>query len=265
MKPDCRLFLMLLLLIPQLGWATNSPAQGRQPMAKTFRLMTMSVIHQQPNGRILDIWEQDTTFTSTDSAGEWIKISGYFPAGQWQPNKEQWWVRRDYAYEITPSSPSPVRSRRSNDPPRHIVVDKSDFTLTIFEERDNRLAPIFDTIVAVGMDRCMPKEKGGRCYYTDPGNYQVRWKVHDPKGIEWCIPKYMEKEYPRAIARGQRCFRGVLGNFALNIGKSYAIHGTNNPATLGTKASHGCIRVANNDMKQIYYLMNEGDKVTIKE
>lgn len=144
-------------------------------------------------------------------------------------------------------------------------IDKSTFELEVIEERNENKEVIFKTTVALGMDRCLPEEKGGRCYYTDPGEYHVRWKVHDPQGIEWCIPKSMEKEYASAIARGKRCFRGALGNHALNIGKTYAIHGTSNPSSLGKRVSHGCIRTANEAVKKLYSLMEEGDKVYIIE
>ena len=88
-------------------------------------------------------------------------------------------------------------------------------------------------------------------------------KIHDPEGIQWCIPKTMEKEYSRAIKRGERCYRGAIGKYALNIGKSYAIHGTSNPRSIGKRVSHGCVRTYNRDIKQIYQLMDVGDKVYI--
>lgn len=258
------LFALLLLAWSAPGLANSSARVAEQAVAKTFRLATASVIRQGPDGRIVDIWERDTLFTALSDQGEWLRISGHFPAGRWQPHSQGWWIRKDYAHEASPGHDAPTPAPIEGSP-RFIVVDKSDFRLTVFEERAEQHAAIFNTTVALGMDRCLPKTKGGRCYYTDPGDYQVRWKVHDPSGIEWCIPKHMEKEYPRAIARGQRCFRGPLGQYALNIGKSYAIHGTNNTASLGKKASHGCIRVANNAMKTLYRLMRQGDKVYIQE
>ncbi|MCW8982585.1 MAG: L,D-transpeptidase, partial [Gammaproteobacteria bacterium] len=144
---------------------------------------------------------------------------------------------------------------------------KSDFTLKVFETKkgSDEEEIVYTTKVALGMDRCMPKEKGGKCYFTDPGEYQIRWKIYDPLGIEWCIPKSMEKEFKSDIEAGNRCFRGSIGDYALNIGKTYAIHGTANPASIGTKASHGCVRTANTDMQRIFNMMDVGDKVYIRE
>lgn len=44
------------------------------------------------------------------------------------------------------------------------------------------------------------------------------------------------------MAHGKRCFEGVLGKFALDIAKSYAIHATRDVDSLGKKQSHGCLR-----------------------
>jgi murein L,D-transpeptidase YafK len=41
------------------------------------------------------------------------------------------------------------------------------------------------------------------------------------------------------------------------------IHGTNNPASLGTRASAGCIRMANADVAWLYRLLPLGTVVTI--
>ena len=75
--------------------------------------------------------------------------------------------------------------------------------------------------------------------------------------------KEMEKENARDIAAGKRCFKGAIGSHALNIGKTYAIHGTRNTASLGKKVSHGCVRTENQKMAKIYDLMDVGDKVYI--
>ena len=50
-----------------------------------------------------------------------------------------------------------------------------------------------------------------------------------------------------------------------NIGKSYAIHGTANPASTGSRASHGCIRTANANMEHIFNMMDVGDPLYITE
>ncbi len=231
--------------------------------ARTYQLKTIAVVRSAPEGQIVDIWNSDTLFTSNQVKGDWVKVTGHFPDGKkWQPSAQSAWVNRHYITTVKRKA-QPKRSSRPDGVVRYIEVDKSSFELRVVEKQQDQEKVLLKTTVAVGMDRCLPKEKGGKCYYTDPGEYKVRWKVHDPEGIEWCIPKSMEKEYASSIARGKRCFRGAIGSHALNIGKTYAIHGTSNSASLGKKVSHGCVRTANQKMARIYDLMDVGDKVYI--
>lgn len=43
----------------------------------------------------------------------------------------------------------------------------------------------------------------------------------------------------------------------------YGIHGTNEPKSIGKAASHGCIRMARNDLEEFYELVAEGDTVEL--
>ena len=45
--------------------------------------------------------------------------------------------------------------------------------------------------------------------------------------------------------------------------KGYGIHGTNVPQSVGKAASHGCIRLRNRDVEQLFPLMEVGDTVEI--
>lgn len=44
----------------------------------------------------------------------------------------------------------------------------------------------------------------------------------------------------------------------------YGIHGTNKPWSVGTVASHGCFRMLNRDVEQVYALVSVGTPVTIE-
>ncbi|MGE5206885.1 MAG: L,D-transpeptidase [Chlamydiota bacterium] len=46
--------------------------------------------------------------------------------------------------------------------------------------------------------------------------------------------------------------------------KSYGIHGTNEPHSIGRAASHGCIRMSNRDIAQFFRLVRVGDLVEIR-
>lgn len=44
---------------------------------------------------------------------------------------------------------------------------------------------------------------------------------------------------------------------------TYGIHGTNKPWTIGHAVSNGCVRMFNNDAKEVYDLVSVGTPVTI--
>ncbi len=55
-----------------------------------------------------------------------------------------------------------------------------------------------------------------------------------------------------------------LGKFALYLGLSgYLIHGTNKPAGVGMRVTHGCIRMFPEDIEELYSLVGEGTPVRI--
>jgi L,D-transpeptidase catalytic domain len=61
----------------------------------------------------------------------------------------------------------------------------------------------------------------------------------------------------------QRRYEGVLGTYRLNMGDGYAIHGTNQPETVGRAVSHGCVRLRNEDISKLYAMVSVGTPVYI--
>jgi lipoprotein-anchoring transpeptidase ErfK/SrfK len=45
--------------------------------------------------------------------------------------------------------------------------------------------------------------------------------------------------------------------------KGYGIHGTNNPSSIGHNASHGCIRLRNHDVEELFGMISVGDEVEL--
>jgi lipoprotein-anchoring transpeptidase ErfK/SrfK len=45
--------------------------------------------------------------------------------------------------------------------------------------------------------------------------------------------------------------------------KGYGIHGTNVPSSIGKNASHGCIRMRNHDVEELYTMVALGDQVEL--
>jgi len=45
--------------------------------------------------------------------------------------------------------------------------------------------------------------------------------------------------------------------------KGYGIHGTNAPSSIGRNASHGCVRMRNRDVEELYTMVSVGDSVDL--
>ena len=82
---------------------------------------------------------------------------------------------------------------------------------------------------------------------------------------DWTPPEEMIKrqpDLPRHMAGGPD---NPLGARALYLGATlYRIHGSNEPETIGTAVSSGCIRMANDDVIDLYERVSVGAKVIIE-
>jgi hypothetical protein len=65
------------------------------------------------------------------------------------------------------------------------------------------------------------------------------------------------------LGSNQRRYKGVLGTHRLNLGNGYALHGTNNPSSIGRSVSHGCIRLRNEDIAKLYDIVPVGTPIYI--
>ena len=65
------------------------------------------------------------------------------------------------------------------------------------------------------------------------------------------------------LGTSQRRYKEVLGPYALELGDGYAIHGTDQPESIGRAVSHGCIRMLNADITKLYGMIKTGTPVYI--
>jgi lipoprotein-anchoring transpeptidase ErfK/SrfK len=81
---------------------------------------------------------------------------------------------------------------------------------------------------------------------------------------DWHPPKEMierQPYLPRFMAGGAS---NPLGARALYLGKTlYRIHGTNQPSTIGSFVSSGCIRLVNGDIEDLYSRVQVGTRVVV--
>jgi lipoprotein-anchoring transpeptidase ErfK/SrfK len=101
----------------------------------------------------------------------------------------------------------------------------------------------------------------GRPGFTWAGVKQVSLKREWP---DWRPPPDMLKrrpDLPPFMAGGPE---NPLGARALYLGSSlYRIHGSNEPWTIGTQVSSGCIRMRNEDVMDLYERVKVGAKVLV--
>ena len=111
----------------------------------------------------------------------------------------------------------------------------------------------------------MPIGIGMVGWATPTGSTKIVSKRKDPY---WTPPASVRKEHaaegdilPPRVPPGPD---NPLGAFAMNLGwTSYLMHGTNKPAGVGMRASHGCIRLYPEDIATIFPLVPMGTKVTV--
>jgi lipoprotein-anchoring transpeptidase ErfK/SrfK len=81
---------------------------------------------------------------------------------------------------------------------------------------------------------------------------------------DWYPPKEMiarQPYLPRFMAGGET---NPLGARALYLGNTlYRIHGTNQPSTIGTYVSSGCIRLTNDNIEDLYDRVTVGTRVVV--
>ena len=103
-----------------------------------------------------------------------------------------------------------------------------------------------------------------------------RWVFKTPTGVLRIIEKvknpiwykpdwaFLEEKKPIPPPNSkERLVRGMLGDYALDLGGGILIHGTPYEHLLGLSVSHGCIRVGKEDIKFLYENCPIGMKVYI--
>jgi L,D-transpeptidase ErfK/SrfK len=122
-------------------------------------------------------------------------------------------------------------------PQRRIVVSIPDRKLALVE--DGRVVKIYNTAV------------GKPSTPTPTGTFKILRRVVDPV---WSANG-------KTVAPGKS---NPVGTRWIGLDKKgYGIHGTNAPSSIGKSASHGCVRMRNADVEDLYKLVAIGDTVEL--
>jgi len=122
-------------------------------------------------------------------------------------------------------------------PSRRIVVDMPDHKLAVLD--GDRVVRVFDVATGAGATP------------SPAGSFTIVQRIQDPA---WYHPG-------KVVPAGKN---NPLGPRWIGLSKKgYGIHGTNAPASIGHNASHGCIRLRNADIEQLFEMVSVGDQVDL--
>jgi L,D-transpeptidase ErfK/SrfK len=120
-------------------------------------------------------------------------------------------------------------------------------------------------VVSTGNGNVLTELTGSKrswTFDTPKGEFAVKNMRTDPL---WTSPDWefisKDEEIPRNKA--DRIQEGVLGDYALDLGDGYMIHGTLYTRLMGKHVTHGCIRVGDDDLLAVYKSSKKGTKVFI--
>ena len=139
--------------------------------------------------------------------------------------------------QIDPKRIRPGQKLKVIKGPFHVFVDLSDFTLTVHSHG------YFVKRYTIGT---------GKDHSTPTGKFVVKDKLVDPT--------YYGPD--GVIANDDPT--NPLGERWIDIGDSYGIHGTIDPASIGKAESKGCVRMQNDDVAEVYDLLGVGSEVVIR-
>lgn len=170
-------------------------------------------------------------------------------------------VRRMPVYGAGQVDPDMAAARaREMDPrylPQPVSYDGREGPGTIIVDTPNRFLYLVE-----GGGRAMRYGIGvGRPGFTWAGVKTVSAKREWP---DWRPPAEMLKRRPDLPAFMAGGPENPLGARAMYLGSSlYRIHGSNEPWTIGTSVSSGCIRMRNEDVIDLYNRVRVGTKVVV--
>ena len=107
-----------------------------------------------------------------------------------------------------------------------------------------------------------PAGKRRWVFDTPRGEFRVQSKLTRPSWVkpDWA---YIEEGEPIPSDPRERVFPGMLGEYAVGIGRGYFIHGTLYSRLLGRNVSHGCVRLGDEDLRALVQATSLGSRVII--
>jgi L,D-transpeptidase YbiS len=142
----------------------------------------------------------------------------------------------------------------------HVIIDQTHNRLYLRRGEEQLL----QAVCSSGSGMVLREHDGRRTWVFDTprGVFHIHRKVRDPV---WTKPDwaFVEEGRPIPTDPSERVERGVLGDYACYFGDGYLIHGTLYTRLLGRSTSHGCIRLGDDDLREVYQAVSVGTPVYI--
>jgi len=182
---------------------------------------------------------------------------------------------REAEPDLTPLTESERRElrdlrRRSESTEAKINALRPQGTYLVIDTGRNRLTlvkaekPILEAVCSTGSGRALadPVRKRRWTFDTPRGEFFIRAKHPNPVWIkpDWA---FLEEGEPIPRKLAERLAPMELGDYAMDLGDGYLIHGTLYPRALGLSVTHGCVRLGDDDLDTVYHTARIGTPVYI--
>ncbi|PYT16929.1 MAG: L,D-transpeptidase [Acidobacteria bacterium] len=142
----------------------------------------------------------------------------------------------------------------------YILIDAGRNLLTLF--KDNRR--VLQAVCSTGSGRALsdPVKRRFWVFDTPRGEFFIRAKYPNPVWVkpDWA---FLEEGEPVPRDLAARLAPTELGDYAMDLGEGYLIHGTLYERALGLSITHGCVRLGGRDLETVYKNVRVGTPVYI--
>ena len=143
----------------------------------------------------------------------------------------------------------------------YLVIDRANNRLWV----RGRAGVVHEAIVSTGSGTVLKETRGLQrtwTFDTPEGRFRV---LNERKNPVWTKPDWAFLEEGQEVPRrlSERVEKGTLGEWALDLGDGYMIHGTLYERLLGRSLTHGCIRVGRDDLRLVERAVTTGTPVYI--
>ncbi len=143
----------------------------------------------------------------------------------------------------------------------YLIINTSENKIALMKDGK----PIHEGLCSTGSYTVLKSTEGEEkwVFQTPRGMLRVQNKIVNPV---WRMPDwaFIEEGLPVPPPyAAERYEYNVLGDYALDLGNGYLIHGTLYQRFLGMPVTHGCVRLGDEELNIVYHTLDIGSKVFI--